>query len=626
MSTGGRTIRFRATERLAALADACDPGTRRGRLLTTLVMALLCALLSLLRGQDANWDLRNYHLHNAWSWLHGRFALDLAPAQLQSYFIPLLDLPYYLLVQHAPAPVAGVFLGLLHGLVFLPLCWITWRMLHGEPTRSRLALLLALAGMCGAAFLSELGNTMGDASTAVLVLGAFALCLPSMQGWHARRVLVAGVLLGAAVALKLTNAMYAVGLGLALLATPLPWTARLRVTVLLTAVSLAVFALLAGPWFLRVWGEFGNPLFPQFNAWFQGPLARADSVGDARWLPESLGQALAWPLRMTFQPNRVSEVALLQVIWAVLYVAAIVAALRWLARRLRGQSGGGKGGADPARVTFAVYVVATFVVWVGVFSIHRYLAALELLAPLALWLLLRHLAPQRVRLRKLAVGTCAAISLLGWNDWGHADWSRQIARVEAPARIEAGTVLLVGDEPESWRLPFLPEGPVYAGLAGNFPESEAYGLRVREMVARRGPALALLSADAAAWQELVRTKGLRNAGYNRWAARLGLDRGDCPLLRWAAGRSDSRVLVEPAQSPSGRCQLAMAHDPAADAHAQAAAVQAERERLLAIGQMLVARYGLVLDVDRCQVYDSWLGRRPYPYQLCPVALGDRPGA
>src|SRR5690606_24361686 len=251
-----------------------------------------------------------------------------------------------------------------------------WRMLHGEPARSRLALLLALAGMCGAAFLSELGNTMGDASTAVLVLGAFALCLPSMQGWRARRVLVAGVLLGAAVALKLTNAMYAVGLGLALLATPLPWATRLRMTVLLTAVSLAVFALMAGPWFLRVWGEFGNPLFPQFNAWFQGPLARADSVGDARWLPDSLGQALAWPLRMTFQPNRVSEVALLQVIWAVLYVAAIVAALRWLARRLRGQSGSGKGEADPARVTFAVYVVATFVVWVGVFSIHRYLAAL----------------------------------------------------------------------------------------------------------------------------------------------------------------------------------------------------------------------------------------------------------
>src|SRR5690606_8703572 len=92
VSTGGRTIRVRATERLAALADACDPGTRRGRLLATLVMAVLCALLSLLRGQDANWDLRNYHLHNAWSWLHGRFALDLAPAQLQSYFIPLLDL------------------------------------------------------------------------------------------------------------------------------------------------------------------------------------------------------------------------------------------------------------------------------------------------------------------------------------------------------------------------------------------------------------------------------------------------------------------------------------------------------------------------------------------------------
>src|SRR5690606_21820173 len=85
-------------------------------------------------------------------------AMDLAPAQLQSYFTPLLDVPYYLLVQHAPAPVAGVFLGILHGLAFLPLCWIAWRILAGEQERGRKAFLLALAGMCGGGFLSELGN------------------------------------------------------------------------------------------------------------------------------------------------------------------------------------------------------------------------------------------------------------------------------------------------------------------------------------------------------------------------------------------------------------------------------------------------------------------------------------
>lgn len=612
--------------RLDRLAQRLDPSTRGGLARATLGMVVLCALVSLLRGQDTNWDLRNYHLHNAWSWLHGRFGVDLAPAQLQSYFVPWLDLPYYLLVQHAPAPVAGLFLGLLHGLVFLPLCWIAWRLLAGEPGRGRLALGLALAGMSGAAFLSELGNTMGDASTAALVLGALALCIPSQAGWAWGRIILAGLLLGTAVALKLTNALYALALGVALLATPLPWPSRLRAATLLAGSSLALLALLAGPWFYRVWSEFGNPLFPQFNAWFQGALARPDSVGDARWLPGSLGQALVWPLRITFDPQRVSEIALRQVIWAVLYLAALAAACRWLLRRLRRKGAAAEGSPDPATVMFAVYFIAAFVAWLAVFSIHRYLAALELLAPLALWMLLRRLAPARARLRTVAVAACAAVSLLGWNDWGHAGWSRQAARVEAPAMAGVGTVLVAGDQPNAWRLPFLPAGPAYAGVAGNFPESAAYAARVRAMVATGGGALALLSADAAAWQEQLRRKGRRNAGYNRWAALLGLDRGDCLVLRWAAGRSSSRVLVEPSQSSTGRCQLAMARDPAAEAAAAAAAATAERYRLRQLGELFIARYGLVLDVERCQVHRSWLGTAPYPYQLCPVALPPEAGA
>ena len=52
-------------------------GTRRGVANATVAVSLLCALLSLLRGQDANWDLRNYHVYNAWALLEGRLGIDL---------------------------------------------------------------------------------------------------------------------------------------------------------------------------------------------------------------------------------------------------------------------------------------------------------------------------------------------------------------------------------------------------------------------------------------------------------------------------------------------------------------------------------------------------------------------
>ena len=195
-----RGVAARASARLvplgARLRDRFGFGTRRGIANATVAVSLLCALVSLLRGQDANWDLRNYHVHNAWALLEGRLGIDLAPAQMQSYFVPLLDVPYFLLVQHAPAPLAGVLLGLLHGLAFLPVGWIAWRALATDPRRDWLAPLLALAGLASAAFLSELGNTMGDASTAALVLGALALAMPRADGrWRSGPVALAGVLL-----------------------------------------------------------------------------------------------------------------------------------------------------------------------------------------------------------------------------------------------------------------------------------------------------------------------------------------------------------------------------------------------------------------------------------------------
>ena len=61
--------------------------------------ALLGAGCALALGQDSGHDLRNYHWYNPWALLNGRLSIDLAPAQLQTYFNPSLDLLYYGLIQ-----------------------------------------------------------------------------------------------------------------------------------------------------------------------------------------------------------------------------------------------------------------------------------------------------------------------------------------------------------------------------------------------------------------------------------------------------------------------------------------------------------------------------------------------
>ena len=58
---------------------------------------------ALVLGQDANWDLRNYHWYNAYALLNGRYGIDLLPAQTPTFYNPALDVPFYLLATHVPA-------------------------------------------------------------------------------------------------------------------------------------------------------------------------------------------------------------------------------------------------------------------------------------------------------------------------------------------------------------------------------------------------------------------------------------------------------------------------------------------------------------------------------------------
>ena len=48
---------------------------------------------------DVNWDFVNYHYYNAFAFLHDRLNYDIAPASVNTFFNPLLDLPLYFLIQ-----------------------------------------------------------------------------------------------------------------------------------------------------------------------------------------------------------------------------------------------------------------------------------------------------------------------------------------------------------------------------------------------------------------------------------------------------------------------------------------------------------------------------------------------
>jgi hypothetical protein len=186
-------------------------------------------LISVRFGTDSDWDLRNYHLYNAYTQLHGRLFYDLAPAQLQSFYNPLLDIPLYglFIVFNDALGLYAFAMGLPAGLfcfVFLRIAWDHAALLF-EPGAARWIAtgIAGIMGLTGAATVPLIGLSTEDIPLAAACAFAYWLVLrevtrrdagePMRVGW----VLLAGLVAGVAVGLKLTVVPFVAAIGLMIL-------------------------------------------------------------------------------------------------------------------------------------------------------------------------------------------------------------------------------------------------------------------------------------------------------------------------------------------------------------------------------------------------------------------------
>ncbi len=491
---------------LDAFENACTALWRRldsPRVLTAFAIALplFFGLLSVWYGQDDNWDLHNYHLYNPYALMNGKIGFDLAPGQWQSYFNPTLDLIYYGLTRALPAPLAGFFMGFLHGLNALLVLALARRLVSTSAAPAwRLPLMLALAGCCAPGFLSELGNTMGDNMTSLLVLSALLLLVARwerLQRSGALNIaLLAGVLIGAGTGLKLTNAIYALSMCLALLSLPGSLRLRFKTAFVFGLGVLGGIGIAAGHWYWKMWVTFGNPLFPQFNDRFHALLAAPIGIGDTGWIPKGISEKLLWPFIITLHPSRTIEVPMTQLIWPILFLLFSALAIVKLRAAIRGDR---PTMGTPVRFVLLFFALS-YVMWLNLFGIYRYLVPLELIAPLALWLVAHGLmSPPFARgVAGYALLLSAAV-IFPVSTWGHAGWSRQGFSATPPVIAQPAQSMVFtvhGDPPMSWLVPFFPKELAFVALGSGFPESPAYAERVGKMMAERsGPIYVMLQAD-----------------------------------------------------------------------------------------------------------------------------------
>lgn len=449
-----------------------------------LLVALIAAAGagSLLLGQDANWDLQNYHYYNPWAWWHHRiFTRDLAAAQIQTFHNPVLDLPFYGMVTAEWAPrIIAVVLAIPAAIAAFFLCKLLLLMFGDLPRAQRMvAVASSLAiGVTSAMAIGALGNTMNEWSlTALLMLALWLIAreLKRAEGGPIpmSTLLIAGVIVGLASGAKLTAATFAVGLCGALLARgPYTWPAfRARFAqASWFAVGVIVGTAIAlGPWAYALWIHFDNPVFPYGNQWIRSPWWESRPIPMRSYGPRSLAEWWMFPFQLLNPPVFfVAEVpyrdARFPLTWALTLLAAVV----WIARRLRRKTVQSvASGVDAVWRFVVLFVIISFVLWTAQHSIYRYLLTLDLLTGALIVGLLRKLCRPRFAVAAAALTAVMLIATTRFANWGRIDFGDQWFEVKVPMPLVQpnALVLITTGEAVSYFIPLLPASSRYLGAS-----------------------------------------------------------------------------------------------------------------------------------------------------------------
>lgn len=492
--------------RLAAIS----PTKTVSRLCLYAGCALTALLCNYLLGKDVSWDTLNYHLYAGFSAVHDRLTEDYFAAGPQSYFNPYAYAPFYLLVRSDLPPLLA---SSLIAIVDSTVLWLTYELaISSSGLRQRNTRLAA--GVCAVVFaflnpilIQQLGSSFVDVSTASLVLAGWLLLARAVQTPRFSLILCAGVVLGAATALKMTNAVHALSAVALLLLLPRRLLVKLRYAAAYTTMLALSFALVAGPWAYRLALRFGNPFFPLLNRIFRSPEFTTEPLRHYRFLPASIADALWRPLAIaTPSPMVQTEALAPDLRYAALLALAGALAAFWLFHKLRYPTeradASGADGSDRVLAALGFGLVVDWVLWLCASGNGRYLLPMaSVTAVLIVGLLFR--APPKWRNYGLAVLLCAQCYQLSWGAEFNVNplpWRGPWLEVALPDRLaaEPNLYLSTGVQTNSFVAAYLPLGSSLVNFSGEYPfaDGSANGARVESLIRQHTPRVRVLMQAA----------------------------------------------------------------------------------------------------------------------------------
>jgi hypothetical protein len=511
--------------------------------LTAALGVVFTAVWAVALGKGVSWDQKNYHYYDAYAWLAGRMDFHVAPAGLHSWLNPLAYVPHSWVINHAPPVVAGAIFGAVAGLNFVLIYSLARLVLRGCAPRLAMGIAFACAvvGFSDPLFLGLIGATDVDNVVSLPVLGSLcAVCWASRSEAtppeQNRAYAVAGILLGLAAGLKWTCFVYALGMSLTLLILWSVLQLDLQRFLRFAGGGVAGFLATGGYWSWLLWSAYGNPFFPYWNRYFRSPWAEPGTFRDIRFMPKSAADAITYPFQWFIglhpsseEPFRDGRFAVLAVLIPLMLVALFAQrmARRWVPSEEGGETARLAAGRDFwFLLTFSV---TSYLAWMKMFSIQRYLLPLGFLAGLLLLLTLDWLLRDRVS--KLATFCFLALFCVLWARMESQAWRVPYGSswfgVELPAEATAPDTLFImlGDGPMGYVVPYLPESTrVIRLISSTIPDLETKLVeRARDLISQHSGPIRSLSMVPLAEADF--------SYLNRFG--LALDEGDCTQFRSA---------------------------------------------------------------------------------------------
>lgn len=510
--------------------------------------ATIAVLVSYLLGKEMMWDTLDYHFYAGFSALHDRFGADYFAAGTQSYLNPYVYIPFYALVRSGlPALYVASILAAVQSVIL----WLTYELTlaiapSDDPrTRVTMGVCAALLAFANPIVINQLGSSYTDVLTAELVLAGWLLLIHAMRAPRAVPVALAGLLLGAATALKLSNATHAISACVLVLCVPGRWRGRLRLGSGFAVALAAAFVAVSAPWSVQLEQHFGNPFFPLLNSIFRSPQFPTIPMLDERFVPGSLAAALWRPFAIAAPVTMVDdEYAAPDLRYALLLGLAVLLLVLWFRRKLRRKEGHAVPVAQAvawrASVALACAFVLDWILWLRLCGNGRYFISMACIAgALIVAFAFRVFA---ARPRTLAYFLAAVFGVqtlqvaLGSRyrapvPWDGGAWFE----VSVPPELtrEPSLYLMLDEQSNSFITPFLARGSGVINLEGDYvlgPDG-ANGAQVESLIRRYWPRIRVGEFD----ERLVgggASRLLRPAHVQDTLAQFGLhaDSTDCSTI------------------------------------------------------------------------------------------------